>query len=92
MRAGSPWTDACKQRPAPRRIDAPPLHLPPIAVATRVVIVRHGQSTWNAVSRIQGSSDLSELTEKGKSQAEAAQIMVGQLSDTRSTCYLQSSP
>jgi len=42
----------------------------------RFVLVRHGQSTWNAEGRIQGSSDVSVLTEKGKRQAgEAAQLV-----------------
>lgn len=58
------------------RVDAPPLHLPPVSVPTRVVIVRHGQSTWNASNRVQGSSNMSELTEKGRSQAEAARSIV----------------
>ena len=41
----------------------------------RFVLVRHGQSTWNAEGRIQGSSDISVLTEKGKRQArEAAEL------------------
>ena len=32
-------------------------------------LLRHGQSTWNAAGRIQGSSDFSQLTPKGQSQA-----------------------
>lgn len=32
---------------------------------TRVILVRHGESTFNAEGRHQGSSDLSELTEVG---------------------------
>ncbi|MEA5598759.1 histidine phosphatase family protein [Rivularia sp. UHCC 0363] len=36
---------------------------------TRVIIVRHGQSTYNTVKRIQGHLDVSELTEKGCSDA-----------------------
>jgi broad specificity phosphatase PhoE len=39
--------------------------------------VRHGQSTWNAEGRIQGSSDFSELTTKGMAQAETTRDMVG---------------
>ena len=40
------------------------------------MLVRHGQSTWNAEGRIQGSSDVSVLTEKGKKQArEAAELV-----------------
>ncbi len=51
------------------RVDAPPLPLPPISARKRIVLVRHGQSTWNAEGRIQGSSNAAVLTEKGKSQA-----------------------
>ena len=59
------------------RIDAPPLPLPPIREARRVALVRHGQSTWNAQGRVQGSSNLSYLTKKGESQAETTQQLVG---------------
>lgn len=38
-------------------------------MTTRVVIVRHGQSSYNAERRIQGRSDASVLTEKGRSDA-----------------------
>ncbi|RYR36015.1 hypothetical protein Ahy_A10g051077 isoform B [Arachis hypogaea] len=41
-----------------------------IASPKKVMILRHGLSTWNAESRIQGSSDLSVLTEDGEKQAE----------------------
>jgi broad specificity phosphatase PhoE len=56
------------------RADAPSLPLPllPPGAARRVVLVRHGESTWNAAGRVQGSSDFSELTEKGARQAAAA--------------------
>ena len=37
---------------------------------TRVIIVRHGQSTYNTEKRIQGRTDASELTEKGRNDAE----------------------
>jgi phosphoserine phosphatase len=36
---------------------------------TRVIIVRHGQSTYNTEKRIQGRSDASRLTEKGSNDA-----------------------
>ncbi|MGF1489008.1 MAG: histidine phosphatase family protein [Prochloraceae cyanobacterium] len=39
-------------------------------MATRVIIVRHGQSTYNAQKKIQGRSDESSLTEKGISDAQ----------------------
>ncbi|KAK6936161.1 Histidine phosphatase superfamily, clade-1 [Dillenia turbinata] len=42
--------------------------------AKRVVLVRHGQSTWNAQGRIQGISNhsVTVLTPKAESQAETA--------------------
>jgi broad specificity phosphatase PhoE len=60
------------------RIDAPPPPFPSLKSNStiRFTIVRHGQSTWNAINRIQGSSDLSELTEKGKAQAESSRQML----------------
>ena len=61
------WEDQFTQQGD--RVDAPPLPLPPISTRKRVVLVRHGQSTWNAEGRIQGSSNAAVLTEKGKSQA-----------------------
>ena len=36
---------------------------------TRVIIVRHGQSTYNTERRIQGRTDVSRLTEKGRNDA-----------------------
>lgn len=38
-------------------------------MSTRVIIVRHGQSSYNSQGRIQGRSDDSVLTEKGKADA-----------------------
>ncbi|EFJ45746.1 phosphoglycerate mutase [Volvox carteri f. nagariensis] len=69
------------------RIDAPPLPMPSITEPVRVVIVRHGQSTWNAEGRIQGSTDLSVLTEKGIKQAEKTRDM---LSSMRFSAVFQS--
>lgn len=60
--------------------------LPPLLEAKRVVLVRHGQSTWNAEGRIQGSSDLSVLTPKGVSQAETSRLML--LSDSFDACFV----
>ncbi|MCV3213876.1 histidine phosphatase family protein [Plectonema radiosum NIES-515] len=36
---------------------------------TRVIIVRHGQSTYNTEKRIQGRTDASTITEKGRKDA-----------------------
>ncbi|MBV5257775.1 histidine phosphatase family protein [Synechococcus moorigangaii CMS01] len=43
-------------------------------MATRVIIVRHGQSSYNALKMIQGRCDESELTDKGRADA----VTVGQ--------------
>ncbi|PIN10886.1 Phosphoglycerate mutase [Handroanthus impetiginosus] len=59
--------------------------LPPVKAAKRVVLVRHGQSTWNAEGRIQGSSDFSVLTSKGESQAETSRQML--LDDSFDVCF-----
>jgi len=53
-----------------------PLPLPQIMKRKRVFLVRHGQSTWNAEGRMQGSSNNSELTEKGKGQAEVTKALL----------------
>lgn len=70
------WTGSDEWSDLGDRQDAPPLPLPSISGPKRVVLVRHGQSTWNAEGRIQGSSDFSELTPKGISQAEMTRDMV----------------
>ncbi len=41
-------------------------------MTTRVIIVRHGQSSYNAQKLIQGRSDESVVTEKGRQDAEKA--------------------
>jgi probable phosphoglycerate mutase len=50
-----------------------------------VVLVRHGQSTWNEEGRIQGSSDFSVLTKKGESQAEISRQML--IDDSFDVCF-----
>lgn len=40
-------------------------------LSTRVIILRHGQSSYNSQGRIQGRSDLSVLTERGLADAKA---------------------
>eukprot|EP00271_Cylindrocystis_brebissonii_P015575 TRINITY_DN38507_c0_g1_i1.p1 TRINITY_DN38507_c0_g1~~TRINITY_DN38507_c0_g1_i1.p1 ORF type:complete len:603 (+),score=73.93 TRINITY_DN38507_c0_g1_i1:124-1932(+) len=59
--------------------------LPNIDVAKRVVLVRHGESTWNATGRIQGSSDFSVLTAKGNDQAETSRLMLS--ADKFDVCF-----
>lgn len=58
---------------------------PPLKAAKRVVLVRHGQSTWNAEGRIQGSSDFSVLTKKGEAQAETSRQML--FDDNFDACF-----
>ncbi|MEO1132986.1 MAG: histidine phosphatase family protein, partial [Cyanobacteria bacterium J06639_1] len=41
--------------------------------AIRVVVVRHGESTYNIEKRIQGRLDRSELTPRGIEQANCVQ-------------------
>ncbi|ESQ42220.1 hypothetical protein EUTSA_v10013362mg [Eutrema salsugineum] len=51
----------------------------------RVVLVRHGQSTWNEEGRIQGSSDFSVLTKKGENQADISRQML--IDDSFDVCF-----
>lgn len=46
----------------------------------RIVLVRHGLSSFNVEHRIQGRDDLSSLTEIGQSQARAAGVALRDLS------------
>jgi broad specificity phosphatase PhoE len=55
---------------------------------TRVIIVRHGQSSYNIERRIQGRTDASTLTEKGQQDA----IKVGQALGSISFHAIYSSP
>jgi broad specificity phosphatase PhoE len=67
------WSGSDVFTPLDDRHDRPPLALPALPGQRRqVVLVRHGQSTWNARSRIQGSSNFSVLTEEGLKQAESS--------------------
>jgi hypothetical protein len=70
------WTGADQFTALGDRLDLPPKPLPSITTSKRVVLVRHGQSSWNASGVIQGSSDLSCLTPKGVQQARATGDMV----------------
>ncbi|XP_011625980.1 probable 2-carboxy-D-arabinitol-1-phosphatase [Amborella trichopoda] len=71
-----------------RRLDTnlcDPRQFPSIQASKRVVLVRHGQSTWNEEGRIQGSSDISVLTQKGESQAETSRQML--IGDSFDVCF-----
>ncbi|GFP98303.1 probable 2-carboxy-d-arabinitol-1-phosphatase [Phtheirospermum japonicum] len=45
----------------------------------KVTIVRHGLSSWNKEGRVQGSSDLSVLTEAGIAQAERCRVALSEM-------------
>ena len=47
-----------------------------VSSSRSITFVRHGQSTWNSVGRIQGSSNYSTLTDKGMMQAGLTQGVV----------------
>eukprot|EP00899_Mesostigma_viride_P008350 jgi/Mesvir1/17516/Mv08770-RA.1 len=59
--------------------------LPSVSNLKRVVLVRHGQSTWNKEGRIQGSSDFAVLTPKGEGQAETIRQTLA--NDTFDVCF-----
>lgn len=48
----------------------------PLMTEKTIVVVRHGMSTWNKEKRIQGSTDLSELTSFGRDQARRCQSAI----------------
>lgn len=50
-----------------------------------MVLVRHGQSTWNEEGRIQGSSNFSVLTKKGEAQAQTSRQML--IDDAFDVCF-----
>ncbi|KAK9938767.1 hypothetical protein M0R45_015488 [Rubus argutus] len=58
---------------------------PAVKAAKRVVLVRHGQSTWNEEGRIQGSSNFSVLTKKGEAQAQTSRQML--IDDAFDVCF-----
>lgn len=64
------------------------LGFPDLKAAKRVVLVRHGQSSWNAEGRIQGSSDFAVLTQKGEAQAETSRQML--IDDSFDVCFSRS--
>lgn len=50
-------------------------------MATTLLLVRHGETDWNAASRVQGQSDR-PLTERGRAQAQAlAEALRGEALD-----------
>lgn len=70
------WTGSDDFDELKDRKDLPPLPLPLVEGLQNLVLVRHGQSTWNKAARIQGSSNVSQLSPKGIIQAEAARDKV----------------
>lgn len=56
--------------------------------STRVILVRHGRSTYNEAGRYQGSSDDAVLTQKGKETAQ----LVGQMLNGMAIDAIYTSP
>lgn len=52
----------------------------------RILLARHGETDWNAATRIQGASD-TELNEKGRSQAEALGRRLAESGEKIDICY-----
>ncbi|XP_059291770.1 probable 2-carboxy-D-arabinitol-1-phosphatase [Lycium ferocissimum] len=50
-----------------------------LATPKKVTLVRHGLSSWNEEGRIQGSSNLSILSEKGAMQAERCKMALADM-------------
>ena len=53
---------------------------------TKIIIIRHGQSLWNAENRFTGWVD-SDLSEKGKAEAKLAGFLIKKLNISISTAY-----
>ena len=53
---------------------------------TKIIIVRHGQSLWNAENRFTGWVD-SDLSDKGKAEAKLAGFLIKKLNISISTAY-----
>lgn len=49
----------------------------------RLLLVRHGQSQWNAARRLQGQADI-DLSERGKAQADALRPVIEEIGHCRS--------
>lgn len=70
------WTGEDEFTGLDDRRELDPILLPTISTHKRIVLVRHGQSTWNAEGRIQGSTNFAVLTKKGQDQAATTHEMV----------------
>jgi glucosyl-3-phosphoglycerate phosphatase len=53
-----------------------------VAVTSRLILVRHGESTWNAEHRLQGQAD-PPLSERGREQAAALVPFLDGIPDRR---------
>jgi glucosyl-3-phosphoglycerate phosphatase len=56
-----------------------------IAMADRLILVRHGESTWNAEERLQGQLD-PPLSKRGREQSRALAALVDGVPDERVVC------
>ncbi len=65
--------------------------LPQIALTQDLYILRHGETEWNTVPRIQGRKN-SPLTEKGRAQAKQQAKILSEILPNLKDCQLISSP
>ena len=65
-----------QRRPADADRATDPTRTPGTDRATRLLVIRHGQSEWNAVGRWQGRADVA-LDEAGRQQAAEAAMSLG---------------
>jgi hypothetical protein len=68
---------------------APFMHHTPKPVVTRICIIRHGETDWNAQSRYQGQADV-PMNEVGRAQARrnAARVATATGRDTHAVIVL----
>ena len=50
---------------------------------SRLTVVRHGQSTWNKLQKVQGQNDEAQLTDDGRAMARAVATELAQYSFSR---------
>jgi len=68
---------------SPPRLSLVLLLLPPCASAVRFLVLRHGQTDHNRDGIIQGSSDVSRLSDRGRTQAREVGAALARLGDVR---------
>ncbi|RNM13946.1 hypothetical protein EFL26_13420 [Nocardioides pocheonensis] len=79
--SAQPWPRACCS--APCRYAAPSVARLRDGTEGGLLLVRHGESTWNRSRRVQGQTAHPRLTRRGRAQARALAATLGPLEVTR---------